>query len=236
MSQWVLEAACSHQGPEPLRILDFGCGRGDDLGMIAENLKHHGIQKFELYGIECFAPSASESQKKGIQVSAANIESECFPYSDGFFDVVLSNQTIEHTKEIFWIFSEVSRVLKAGGLVLTGVPNLASFHNRLLLLFGRQPTSIELLGPHVRGITAPSFRQFLQTDGYFQVNEIRGGHFYPFPRILAQILSRLFPGASASLFIKAQRTRKAGLFLEVLNSRFFETPYFTGRGTSQAKI
>lgn len=228
IAKWVLEKARELPDGKPIRILDFGCGRGDDLQSISEALIASGLRNYELYGIECYAPSAQISQAKGIRISPANIERDPFPFENQFFDVVLSNQTIEHTKEIFWIFSEVSRVLKPGGLSITGVPNLASLHNRMMLLFGEQPTSIDMLGPHVRGITAPSFQKFIEADGYYQVTEVKGGHFYPFPRTLARILSFLFPQASASLFIKVVRTSKPGSFCEVLDRRFFETPFYRG--------
>jgi SAM-dependent methyltransferase len=237
IAKWVLEKARELPIGKPIRILDFGCGRGDDLQAISEALIEGGLPNYELYGIECYTPSAQISEAKGIRISPANIERDPFPFDNRFFDVVLSNQTIEHTKEIFWIFSEVSRVLKTGGLSITGVPNLASLHNRLMLLWGEQPTSIDMLGPHVRGITAPSFRKFIEADGYYQVIDVKGGHFYPFPRTMARILSFLFPRASASLFIKAVRTSKPGSFSEVLDKRFFETPFYKGESKSfQGKL
>jgi len=44
-----------------------------------------------------------------------NIENESIPVSEGYFDIVIVNQIVEHMKEIFWIFGEISRVLKKGG-------------------------------------------------------------------------------------------------------------------------
>jgi hypothetical protein len=118
--------------------------------------------------------------------------------------------------------------LKPQGFVLTGVPNLASLHNRVALLFGMQPTSIQVLGPHVRGFTAPGFTEFVETDGYFINKAVKGSNFYPFPPSISRFLSRLLPLMSVGLFFKTQRTSKPGVFIEVLKSRFFETPFFTG--------
>ena len=53
---------------------------------------------------------------------------------------MIANQILEHTKEVFWIWHEIARVLAPQGQLILGVPNLASAHNRLLLLLGRQPT------------------------------------------------------------------------------------------------
>ena len=110
-----------------------------------------------------------------------------------------------------------------------GIPNLASLHNRIILLFGEQPTSIEMLSAHVRGITKPSFTRFITADGYFHLIDVKGSNFYPFPPCISRVLSKLFPTLSTALFLLIQRTNKEGNFTDVLKSRFFETPYFIGR-------
>ena len=40
----------------------------------------------------------------------ANIERDDLPLADGQADLIIANQVLEHTKEIFWIFHEVSRL------------------------------------------------------------------------------------------------------------------------------
>ena len=212
-----------------LRVLDIGLGTGTDLINIRTKccaLYPH--LSLELHGLEAYPPNVEQARSHGITVSQANIESDRFPYPDQCFDLVVANQIIEHTKEIFWIYGEISRVLAPGGFVLTGVPNLASFHNRIALLFGIQPTSIELLGPHVRGVTKPGFRKFIEADGYFLHRTVKGSNFYPFRPRLSKILSRLLPSMSVGLFFKTERTSKPGNFVDVLKTRFFETNFFTG--------
>ncbi len=228
IASWSVQYAKANPQNNPIRILDFGCGNADDLNNIKNHFTKNGLV-IETYGIECFPPCIERATKSGVTVRSANIETDPFPFPDQYFDIIISNQTVEHTKEIFWIFSEVSRTLKSDGIVITGAPNLASFHNRILLLFGEQPSSIEMLGPHVRGFTFGSFKKFIETDSYFEVLDKRGSHFYPFPRSIAIFLSRLLPTASASLFIMAKRTDKPGQFKDVLKTRFFATPYFVGQ-------
>ena len=226
LANYVLEIV---QGKNQLRILDIGLGSGKDLVNIRQKCLAVAPQlEMELFGLECYPPNIEAAVKQGIQVFSVNIENEVFPFSDGFFDVVVSNQTLEHTKEVYWIFSEISRVLKPHGHVLSGVPNLASFHNRMALLFGLQPTSIQVLGPHVRGFTAPGFIEFVETDGYFVNKAVKGSNFYPFPPSLSRCLSRMFPQMSVGIFFMTQRTSKPGVFIQVLKSRFFETPFFAG--------
>lgn len=95
-----------------VRILDIGSGRGIDLLNIKNSVSD---KKLELFGIECYEPDVEQTRQKGITVFEMNIEKKPIPVEDGFFDIVVTNQTIEHTKEIFWIFSEISRVVRKGG-------------------------------------------------------------------------------------------------------------------------
>jgi SAM-dependent methyltransferase len=138
--------------------------------------------------------------ERGIDVSTVDIEHEPLPYTAGFFDVIIINQVIEHIKEIFFVFSEISRVVKTNGLVVVGVPNLAAWHDRLAILLGEQPTCLKTLGPHVRGFTVPSFRKFIECDGYFKFSAFKGSGFYPFPAVCSRMLSRLFPSLATSVF------------------------------------
>ena len=209
----------------PALILDIGTGRGDDL----LNIKRACSMPLELHGIECYPPNVKHAEQQGIVVKSLDIEKERLPYPDANFDLVVANQIIEHTKEIFFIVSEVSRVLKTGGLAIIGVPNLASLHNRIALLLGLQPPAIQVLGPHVRGFTRSALGEFLEAGDFFALEESVGSNFYPLPPPMSQWMARLFPGLAVSSFYKLRRTDRRGTFIEVLDQHFFETPYYRGR-------
>lgn len=231
ISSWAHQYATQIQPNTTVRILDIGMGPCADLELSRKSMFRANL-KPELHGIDTYTPSLVDAKAKGVNAKFCNIEKDTLPYPDRSFDLVIANQIIEHTKEIFWIFSEVGRVLKPGGLVIIGVPNLASFHNRIALLFGIQPTSIEVFGPHVRGFTAGSLKNFLEVGGHFMVEEVRGSNFYPFPQTIAKILARLFPRSSVSIFLKVAKTDGDGAFTDILKDRPFETPYYTGPNLS----
>ena len=109
-------------------VVDLGAGWGFDLASAAEI-----CPAAKLYAVETY-PLYVESLKKKYEVLALNLEKDPLPLADESIDVVMSNQVLEHVKEIFWILHEASRVLRVGGHMIIGVPNLASYHNRLLLL------------------------------------------------------------------------------------------------------
>lgn len=208
-----------------LKILDLGLGEGTDLLNIKKNNKDIDI---ELHGLESYKPNVVKALENNIDVKQFNLETSIFPYEDESFDIIIANQVLEHTKEIFWIFSEVSRILKKNGFFIVGVPNLASLHNRVALLLGKQPPAIKVLGPHVRGYTEESFKEFIELDNYFRLIKTRGSNFYPFSPKISKILCKYFKNLAVGKFYLIVRTDKNGLYKEVLKNRFFETPYYTG--------
>jgi SAM-dependent methyltransferase len=209
-------------------ILDVGLGGAQDLLQIRSTISDRPIK---LYGIECQPHRVKEARASGISVFDINIEKDAFPLADASLDVVMANHVIEHLKEIFFFFSEVSRVLKPGGLAIIGFPNLGGWHNRAALLFGRQPPCMRVLGSHVRGFTIPGFKQFIEREGFFKVEQIKGRAFLLAPGGLSSRLASMFPGLGSAVHFVIRRTGKPGSFIEVLDSGvegIGDTPYFRG--------
>ena len=179
-------------------VLDIGAGYGDDLQL---------AQKYNpgarMFAVEVNPIHARRLESSGIAVFPTNIERQRIPLEDRSVDLVIMNQVLEHIKDIYWVFHEVSRVLAVGGKLIVGVPNLASFHNRILLVLGLQPTCIKTNSAHVRGFTRGDILQFLNEvfpRGY-QLRRFKGANFYPFPPWLAGPAASLFPSLSWGLFL-----------------------------------
>ncbi len=235
IADWGANHAIGRLAEGETRVLDLGCGHGTDLLNIRKDvvsrLSHYGsLSELGLYGIENYPPYVEECRREGIQVESLDVEHDPLPWKDGTFDVVVANQVLEHTKEIYWIVAEVVRVLKPGGIFLVGVPNLASLHNRLLLLFGQQPTAIQTHSAHVRGFTRRDFHRFAELGGYLKPAGVKGSNFYPFPPLLSRPLAALFPSLAWGAFFRLERTGKQGDFLECLQGEenFLETPFYGG--------
>lgn len=207
-----------------ITILDLGAGTGTDLLNSKEAITMAG-KRVKLLAIENYEPNVEVLLQKEISVASVNIEDSVFPFSDKSIDIVIMNQVLEHTKEIFFIMGEISRILKKDGICIIGVPNLASLHNRILLLFGKQPTSIRAFGPHVRGFTKDDFIIFSECGNYFENIAFSGSNFYPFGRRLSMLLAKIFPKQAVSIFFVLKRTGKNGVYSENLKTNFFETPY-----------
>lgn len=208
------------------RVLDIGAGAGSDL-MIARSIDNDA----ELSAIEVYEPYAKLLEQSDIHVYGSNIERDRLPFSDCSIDIVIANQLLEHTKEIFWILHEVTRVLTIGGKFIVGVPNLASLHNRLLLAVGKQPTPIKTGSAHVRGFTKGDILHFLESclPGGYRLTAFGGSNFYPFPPILASPLARMFPNMAWGIFLMLTKSRQYDReFLEFPVNNRLETNFFLG--------
>jgi SAM-dependent methyltransferase len=206
-------------------VLDLGAGHGDDL-MLARDVAPASV----LHAVEVYPPYADELETKGITVHALNIERDVLPFPDGSVDVVIMNQILEHVKEVFWIGHEITRVLTVGGSLIIGVPNLAAFHNRLLLLAGKQPTPLKNYSAHVRGWSKDDFSVFFAEcfSGY-TLRDFGGANFYPFPPVLARPLAAIFPNLAWGIFMRWEKTRPYEReFLDYPVNRQLETNFFVG--------
>ena len=116
------------------RILDVGCGDGNFSMLIGEACKAK-----EVYGIEISEKGVEMARKNGVKCYQLDVDEEDFPFKDNFFDAVFAGEIIEHLYDTDHFLDEVYRVLKADGILVLTTPNLASWQNRISLLFGYQP-------------------------------------------------------------------------------------------------
>ncbi|HEY1918961.1 MAG TPA: class I SAM-dependent methyltransferase [Streptosporangiaceae bacterium] len=106
---------------------------------------------------------------------AVDFEAARLPAADGHFDLVVWNRELVTVKNALPLLSEVRRILRPGGVLILAVPNLAALHNRLLLLAGRQPSTLHVTdGDHVRGFTSQALTRALTGDLGFQLREVTG--------------------------------------------------------------
>ena len=208
------------------QALDLGAGHGDDL-IAARN----ACPEAQLHGVECFDQYARELRAQDITTHAINLERDKLPFDDQVIDVVIANQILEHCKEVFWLLHEVSRTLSVGGHLIVGVPNLASAHNRLLLLLGKQPSVIQNHSAHVRGYTRGDFMKLLNTcfPGGYELSQWGGSNFYPFPAPIARPLAATLPSMAWGMFLMLKKTKPYddGFLKHPIEARL-ETNFYLG--------
>lgn len=184
-------------------LLDVGCGDGVKTMHYAREL---GVDGNKVYGIELQSPYV-ELASKHVRVIQIDLEKELFPMGDEEIDVIICNQVLEHLKNIFTPMKEMARVVKTGGYLLIGLPNLAAFQNRVLLLLGRQPLCNAIVGPHIRCFTTSAFIDFLKSNPNFELIEVTGATLYPFPYPIVKYGAPSFPGLSSCSFFLLKKVR-----------------------------
>jgi len=207
-------------------VLDIGAGTGVDL-KLARDINEH----CRLIALESYAPNIKTLQDNKIEVYQIDIEKESFPFDNEKIDIIIANQILEHTKEVFWIFHEITRLLPVGGKLILAVPNLAALHNRILLSLGRQPSPIKTRSAHVRGFTQHDLLNFLEScfpSGY-ELRDFKGSNFYPFPPIIAKPLAKILPNMAWGIFLLLEKTRPYEQeFLEYPAKEQLETNFYLG--------
>lgn len=207
-------------------VVDLGAGSGRDLAMVR---RFH--PQATLIAVEAGNENAKNLAGKAGRVYLSNIERDSLPLADGEADLIIANQVLEHTKEIFWIFHEVSRSLKVGGHFLFGVPNICSLHNRFLLLIGKQPTQHKICSAHVRPFSKNDTLAFLNAcfPGGYELAKFRGAQFYPFPPRLSRLLADILPTFAFSIFFMIRKTKEYhSEFAEYPSRAELETNFWTG--------
>jgi SAM-dependent methyltransferase len=178
------------------RVLDLGCGDGELTARVAA-----AVGTKEVYGVDVNEESLEKAKARGIITVKHDLNKFPYPFETNTFDVVVSNQVIEHLYYPIRFLREVYRILKPGGYAIISTENLASWDNIIALLLGYTPFSMEFdeglvklgnpLSPHNRevraGYTHPHVRIFtykglieaIKTVG-FKVEKVAGaGHIIP---------------------------------------------------------
>lgn len=100
------------------RLLDYGCGRMPYKSYI---LEHSGVTEY--VGLDI----ATAPDYGGVRPDVV-WNGDILPFEDGFFDVVLATEVLEHLFDAGSSLREINRVLKKGGLLFFTVPYVWPLH------------------------------------------------------------------------------------------------------------
>lgn len=99
---------------EDARILDIGCG-------IGTYVRRFRAYSDEVYGVDVEPERVAEASETLPNIQVARGEE--LPFPDGFFDLVFSNEVIEHVDDDRATIREAVRVTQPGGSIVIFAPN-----------------------------------------------------------------------------------------------------------------
>lgn len=120
----MLAEAIDERGLRPEVLLDVGCGRADFYPFARDRARRY-------VGVDVLRHAGFPENLELVQV---DLETGRVPLPDGFADVVVCAETIEHVENPRALARELSRLVRPGGWVFITTPNQLSGASLLCLL------------------------------------------------------------------------------------------------------
>jgi len=193
--------------------VDLGCGDGE---FSVKVKKQVGCGR--MYGVEVWDEAIKKAREKGLKVINSDLNKK-LPFEDESFDIVVSNQVLEHLWYPIQFIKEVKRILKNSGIAVISTENLSSWDNIAALIFGWTPFSMQFDGfqkignpisphnkekfdkypSHMRIFTYGGLKSSFEQIG-FKVDGIKGSGYIPF-----NLISSIDPCHSRFLTVKVRK-------------------------------
>lgn len=166
-----MEAYHSHARPEMLafvprearRVLDVGCGEGAFAALVKERTGA------EVWGIELDARAAKVAASRLDRVFDGDALARLADVPDGAFDVVVTNDVLEHLVDPYAALRALRAKLAPGGCLVASIPNVR-FLPHLVHVVAQKDWRYEDEGirdrTHLRFFTARSIRRAFDEAGY----------------------------------------------------------------------
>lgn len=213
----MVELSLLEENPDA-RLLDLGCGDGQ---FTAKAMAKIGVKNS--YAIEIIVADITKAKARGIEVYKGDLNGT-LPFSDETFDVIIASHVIEHLNDTDTFLKEVHRNLKTDGYLIVATPNLAAWIHIFFLVFGKQPTIVEVsdyalvgtwsprgrdvgrAGPaHRRIFTMGALKGLLKYYG-LEVDKAKGTGYFPLSGFLGKGILRLDKYHATNLVIKARKS------------------------------
>jgi arsenite methyltransferase len=99
-------------------VLDLGSGSGSEALGLSDNAGESGF----IFGLDLTSEMVDRANSKNFKKNVKFIlgDIHALPFDDNFFNVILSNCVINHSRDKKKVFSEMYRTLKKGGYFLIG--------------------------------------------------------------------------------------------------------------------
>ena len=123
----------------PKRVLDIGCGTG----FLTNEIKKM-YPSAKVIGADVSKTALTIARNQYPQTNFIEVDAEKYlPFETESFDLIFSGEHIEHLKDVDMYLEELHRTAAPNATLILTTPNLTSWLNRILMLFGRQPLWLE---------------------------------------------------------------------------------------------
>jgi len=146
--------------PNPIKILDIGCGANCVLfkHKLGED-KYCGCDFYDKINIEI-------DDYKSINLNEERLTDE---YKGEKFDVIFCGEVIEHLFSPDNLLDEIKELMHEDSILILSTPNLSYYPNRILLLFGISPFFVENSSELKLGRGLKMLGQGHLTEGHIRV-------------------------------------------------------------------
>ncbi len=186
----------------PGRLLMIGCGDGLELTVARE-------LGWDAEGYDVDATMVERVQAEfGMKVHTGEFEQ--LGLADASFDLLFLDQVLEHLKDPVAMLRSCRRLLRPGGMLYIGVPNIASLSNSLKTTVSRLGLRRERRGRHYATrhhlfyFSPASVRKLLEEQLGFEVVTLRGS-LKPQRSLLTPLFSRWFPNLDSGFMLLVRR-------------------------------
>lgn len=182
-----------------LNVLDCGISKGG----VGDRLSKEGSR--------CFGVDINPRELKGVKITQADLN-KGIPEFGVEFDVIFAGEIIEHLFDDSKFIRECYRFLKPSGILIMTVPNLVSFLNRVLMLFGGMPLVAYAAAPfHYHVYNRNKLKNLIREEG-FEILKATSSYLplYLFDKIpgiwkVFGFLGDIFPSIGNQLIIFARK-------------------------------
>lgn len=149
------------------KVLDLGCGTGRNISFVKDYVDRG---TFKFYGIDYSASCIkyAKRQYKKYGVKYIQHDGKKLPFKDNTFDYIVSSHVLEHVpqSDAKMYFSEISRILKKGGIAVVGTPN-RKYCQDLFCMNPSDEKKFRLILPHLHEFYYKELSKLLNDNKWF---------------------------------------------------------------------